>query len=144
MRGRPGVVTVDDWAPGLCAPVCCNGMLLGDLWPIDRDGEFGAADTAADREAADAAGTVLYRRLLLHERSKARRESILRELVSPDAAVRARAIEDLHAEQALGDDPLRFTVLAVHCRDRGPPRRSRWHRRPRWRRGSARSRTTSR
>jgi sugar diacid utilization regulator len=56
---------------------------------------------------------MLYRRLLLHERSKARQEGILRELVSPDAAVRTQAIEDLRAEQLFGDDCTNFTVLAV-------------------------------
>jgi hypothetical protein len=71
---------------------------------------------AAAAEAAAAAGTVLYRKLLLHERSKARHEGILRELVSPDATIRARAIEDLRAEQLVDDGPAHFTVLAAQCR----------------------------
>lgn len=112
----PGVIDVEGALPRLCAPVRCNGMLLGYLWLIDRNGAFTEGETAAAAEAAAAAGTLLYRRLLLHERSKARREGILRELVSPDAAVRAQAIEDLRAEQLFGDDPSHFTVLAVQCR----------------------------
>ncbi|ANY09393.1 PucR family transcriptional regulator [Pseudonocardia sp. HH130630-07] len=116
---EPGVVAVEGAAARLCAPVRCNGMLLGYLWLIDAGGAFADADTAAAGEAATAVGTVLYRSLLLHERSTARREAILRELVSPDGALRARATEDLYAEQLLGDDSLRFTVLVVHFRRSG-------------------------
>jgi hypothetical protein len=112
----PGVVDVEGARPRLCAPIRCNGMLLGYLWLIDKDGAFTEAELTAAAEAAAAAGTMLYRRLLLHERSKARQEGILRELVSPDAAVRTQAIEDLRAEQLFGDDCTQFTVLAAHCR----------------------------
>ena len=115
----PGVITVgvEDARPRLCAPVRCNGMLLGYLWLIDAGGAFTESEIAAAAEAATTAGTVLYRRLLLHERSKARHEAILRELVSPDAAVRGRAIEDLHAEQLFGEDFGHFTVLSVQRRE---------------------------
>ncbi|USX53437.1 CdaR family transcriptional regulator [Lentzea sp. HUAS12] len=112
----PGVVAVENALPRLCAPVRCNGMLLGYLWLIDAGGSFTEAEIAAADEAAATAGTVLYRRLLLHERSKARQEAILRELVSPDAAVRGLAIADLHAEQLFGDDFGHFTVLSVQRR----------------------------
>ncbi len=108
----PGFVDVDveDAMPRLCAPVRCNGMLLGYLWLIDKDGAFTDREVAAAGEAAASAGVVLLRRLLLHERSKARQEGILRELVSGDPAVRAQAIEDLHAEQLFGDECGDFTV----------------------------------
>ncbi|MBB4688724.1 helix-turn-helix domain-containing protein [Amycolatopsis jiangsuensis] len=112
----PGVVAVEGAMSRLCAPVRCNGMLLGYLWLIDREGEFTEREMAAAAEAAATAGTMLYRRLLLHERSKARQEGILRELVSPDGAVRAQAVEDLRAEQLFDADCASFTVLAVQCR----------------------------
>lgn len=112
----PGVVPVDGAWTRLCAPVRCNGMLLGYLWLIDEKGEFTEREKAAAAEAAAGAGTMLYRRLLLHERSKARQEGILRELVSPDGAVRNQAAGDLRAEQIFGDDCTSFTVLAVQCR----------------------------
>ncbi|RJQ83058.1 PucR family transcriptional regulator [Amycolatopsis panacis] len=112
----PGVVPVDGAWTRLCAPVRCNGMLLGYLWLIDEKGEFTEREKAAATEAAATAGTMLYRRLLLHERSKARQEGILRELVSPDGAVRNQAAGDLRAEQIFGDDCTSFTVLAVQCR----------------------------
>lgn len=113
---RPGIIDVEGGLPRLCAPVRCNGMLLGFLWLIDKDGAFTEQESAAAEEAAATAGTMLYRRLLLHERSKARHEGILRELVSPDLAVRAQAIDDLRAEQLFGADGAHFTVLAVQCR----------------------------
>ncbi|WP_410665479.1 PucR family transcriptional regulator [Amycolatopsis sp. lyj-84] len=111
----PGFVDVEGAMPRLCAPVRCNGMLLGYLWLIDKDGAFTGREVAAAGEAAASAGVVLLRRLLLHERSKARQEGILRELVSADPAVRAQAIEDLHAEQLFGDECGHFTVLTVQC-----------------------------
>ncbi|MEU0795002.1 helix-turn-helix domain-containing protein [Amycolatopsis sp. NPDC005961] len=110
----PGVVDVEGALPRLCAPVRCNGMLLGYLWLIDEDGTFTDHEVTAAGEAAASAGAMLLRRLLLHERSKARQEGILRELVSGDLAVRAQAIEDLRAEQLFGDESTCFTVLAVH------------------------------
>ncbi|GAA3573319.1 helix-turn-helix domain-containing protein [Amycolatopsis ultiminotia] len=112
----PGRVDLEGALPRLCAPVRCNGMLLGYLWLIDKEGEFTDRETTAAAEAAATAGALLYRRLLLHERSKARQEGILRELVSPDLAVRVQAVEDLRAEQLFGDDCTQFTVLAVQCR----------------------------
>ncbi|MCR6482917.1 helix-turn-helix domain-containing protein [Amycolatopsis sp. OK19-0408] len=111
----PGVVDVEGAMPRLCAPVRCNGMLLGYLWLIDKDGTFTDHEMAAAGEAAATAGAMLLRRLLLHERSKARQEGILRELVSGDLAVRVQAIEDLRAEQLFGDESTHFTVLAVRC-----------------------------
>ncbi|OZM70630.1 CdaR family transcriptional regulator [Amycolatopsis antarctica] len=112
----PGVMTVEGALPRLCVPVRCNDMLLGYLWLIDKDGEFTGRETSAASEVAATVGTLLYRRLLLHERWKARQEGILRELVSTDDAVRAQAVEDMIAEQLLGDECTRFTVLAVQCR----------------------------
>lgn len=112
----PGIVDVDGAMPRLCAPVRCNGMLLGYLWLIDKDGAFTEAEMTGAAETAAVAGTLLYRRLLLHERSKARHEGILRELVSSDTAVRAQAIDDLRAEQLFGNESSHFTVLAVQGR----------------------------
>src|SRR5262245_44948747 len=79
---NPGVVDVPDALPRLCAPVRCDGLLLGYLWLIDRNGSFSADVRVAAADAAERASTVLYRQLLLHERTKARHEAILRELVS--------------------------------------------------------------
>ncbi|QUQ64709.1 PucR family transcriptional regulator [Kutzneria sp. CA-103260] len=117
----PGLVETAGALPRLCAPVRCNGLLLGYLWLIDQDGAFTEDETSAAAEAAASAGAVLYRRLLLHERSKARHEAILRELVSSDADVRVQAMADLRAEQLFADDRMQFTVVAVQCPFEGAP-----------------------
>ncbi|MFD2467590.1 PucR family transcriptional regulator [Amycolatopsis silviterrae] len=123
---EPGVVDLAGTAgalPRLCAPVRCEGLLLGYLWLIDKEGGFREEEFAAAAEAARRAGTILYRRLLLHQRSQARHEAILRELVSPDPLIRAQAVEDLRAEELFPEAAVRFTVVAVHCRTGGatPP-----------------------
>lgn len=118
----PGIVDVEGAAPRLCAPIRCDGMLLGYLWLIDENGAFTDRETTAARDAATTAGAVLLRRLLLHERSKARQEGILRELVSGDPAVRAQAVDDLRAEQLFGAESSHFTVLAVQSRATAVPR----------------------
>lgn len=113
----PGMIDlgIRDAAPRLCTPVRCHGQLLGYLWLLDRAGTLDDADVAAAAEAADRAGTVLYRRLLVRQRSQARHEAILRDLVSPDAMMRSQAIDDLRAEDLFPESPLHLTVLAVQC-----------------------------
>jgi GAF domain-containing protein len=119
---RPGnvVVAVDDALPRLCAPVRCNGLLLGYLWLIDTDRSLDPAEIELAEDAAGRAGVVLYRRLILHERSQARHEAILRELVSSDQTARAQAIDDLRAEHLFPDHPTRFRVLAAQLHGDDP------------------------
>ncbi len=119
---RPGnvVVAVDDALPRLCAPVRCNGLLLGYLWLIDTDRSLDPAEIELAEDAAGRAGIVLYRRLILHERSQARHEAILRELVSSDQTARAQAIDDLRAEHLFPDHPTRFRVLAAQLHGDDP------------------------
>lgn len=114
-------VGVEGCYPRLCAPVRCNGLLLGYLWLIDRDGTLTEREARRAAEVADQAGTILYRRLLLHERSKARHEAILWELVSSDLAIRSQAIDDLRAEQLFPEHGVRFQVLGVHFHVDGAP-----------------------
>lgn len=120
---KPGRVEVTgangiDLTARLCAPVRCNGLLLGYLWLIDRDDAPLAQDEIdLAAETAARAGVVLYGRLLLHERSRTRHGSILRELVSSDPAARAHAEEDLRAEQLFPEQAMRYQVVAVQ---RGP------------------------
>lgn len=116
---KPGILdlgVIPDATPRLCAPVRCHGHLLGYLWLLDRNGTLGDHETAAAGEAADRAGTVLYRRLLVRQRYQARHEAILRDLVSPDTMIRSQAIDDLRTEDLFPDDAMHFTVLAVQCR----------------------------
>ncbi|MHA6626305.1 PucR family transcriptional regulator [Pseudonocardia sichuanensis] len=119
---RPGgvVVAVDNALPRLCAPIRCNGLLLGYLWLIDTERSLAPAEIDLAEDAAARAGVVLYRRLVLHERSKARHEAILRELVSSDRSARVQAIDDLRAEQLFPDQHRRFRVLAVQLHGDDP------------------------
>ncbi|MDQ6526928.1 helix-turn-helix domain-containing protein [Nocardioides sp. LHD-245] len=114
---EPGRLELEvlDATPRLCTPVRCQGQLLGYLWLLDRGCTLSDADVALAVEAADRAGTVLYRRLLVRQRSQARHEAILRDLVSPDTMIRSQAIDDLRAEELFPDSPLHLTVLAVQC-----------------------------
>ncbi|ALL79794.1 CdaR family transcriptional regulator (plasmid) [Pseudonocardia sp. EC080610-09] len=112
---RPGqvVIPAEDTLPRLCAPVRCNGLLLGYLWLIDTAGTLAPDEITLTEDAAARAGVVLYRRLILHERSRARHEAILRELVSSDRAARVQAAEDLRAENLFPDRHTSFLVLGV-------------------------------
>ncbi|WP_010696155.1 PucR family transcriptional regulator [Saccharopolyspora spinosa] len=115
----PGLIDVSGIAgalPRLCAPVRFNGLLLGYLWLVDEKGTFREHEFTGAAESAERAAIVLYRRLLLHQRSQVRHEVILRDLVSPDALVRAQAVEDLRAEQLFPETAMHFTAFAVHCR----------------------------
>ncbi|MGW7682961.1 PucR family transcriptional regulator [Kribbella sp. NPDC054772] len=113
---------IPDASPRLCTPIRCQGQLLGYLWLLDRIGTLGDAEMAAAGEAADRAGTVLYRRLLVRQRSQARHEAILRDLVSPDTMIRSQAIDDLRTEDLFPESPLHLTVLAVQCQSGGGAR----------------------
>lgn len=115
---KPGRMHLDDLNglhldDRLCVPVRCNGLLLGYLWLIDRDETLTDDEIAAAADTATRAGVVLYRRLLLFERSKTRHEAILRELVSSDPATRQQAVEDLRAEELFPERAMRYQVLAV-------------------------------
>lgn len=121
---KPGMLelgAIPEATPRLCAPVRCHGQLLGYLWLLDRNGALSDEDVAAAGEAAERAGAVLYRRLLVRQRSRARHEAILRDLVSPDTMIRSQAIEDMRAEGLFPDGPMHFTVLAVQCRSDDDP-----------------------
>ncbi|MFE2864694.1 PucR family transcriptional regulator [Embleya sp. NPDC059259] len=116
---RPGRVRIDvpGCRPRWCVPIRCDGLLLGYLWLIDDASAATEAQLASAEAAAGRAGIVLYRRLLLHERVKARHEAILRELVGSDPAGRLQAAADLRAEQVFAAEAGPFRVVAAQCVD---------------------------
>ncbi|MFD2470382.1 helix-turn-helix domain-containing protein [Amycolatopsis silviterrae] len=103
---------VDGVRPRVCAPVRCAGLLLGYLWLIDPGSALDEKQLELAKDAASRAGAVLYRRLVVHERTQARQEAILWELVSSDRGIRAQAVEDVRAEQVFPAGA-RFQVLGV-------------------------------
>ncbi|WP_223840116.1 hypothetical protein [Saccharopolyspora pogona] len=116
----PGRAELD--VPGfgrrLCAPVRCNSLLLGFLWLIDDDvNPLTEAEIEMADETASRAGVVLYKRLLLRERTNVRRETILRDLVTSDDELRRQAVDDLRAEQLFVEQATRYQVVAAQ---RGP------------------------
>lgn len=94
----------------LCVPLRCHGLSLGYLWLIDAHGTVTEREVAAATEAAEQMSLLLYRRLLLHEREQARTGSLLRDLVSTDAAARRRAVEEIRDDHLLATED---TVLVL-------------------------------
>lgn len=119
----PGVVVVpnEGTLPRLCVPIRCAGLLLGYLWLIDPDATLTEHDKESAREAAECAGVVLYRDLIVHERTRARHEAILWELVATDPAIRSQAVDDLRAEQLFPATAMHFQVLGVQHRGAESP-----------------------
>ncbi|WP_163505257.1 helix-turn-helix domain-containing protein [Fodinicola acaciae] len=117
----PGRVTppVEGARPRICVPIRCSGLLLGYLWLIESGSNRRQQHEEVAKEAADRAGVVLYRRLLVHERTRARHEAIMWELVATDQAVRSQAVDDLRAEQLFPNTAMCFQVVGIqhHGRD---------------------------
>ncbi|MFJ6900735.1 PucR family transcriptional regulator [Streptomyces hokutonensis] len=120
----PGILNGDeryDFAPRLCCPVRCNGMLLGFLWLIESVDTID--DVAPDllalvEEAAGTIAVILYRKMLLHERERSQAESSLRLLLSPDQEDRARAVTEIEEDSLLASTA-HIAVLVAEI-DRNP------------------------
>jgi sugar diacid utilization regulator len=115
---EPHILTSDTWvefAPRLCCPIRCNGVLLGFLWlieTVERVEDVDRDALALAQEAADAIAVILYRTMLLHERERSQAEASLRLLLSPDREDRERAIEEIEEESLLAC-PDHTTVLVA-------------------------------
>lgn len=103
----------------LCAPIRCHGLLLGYLWLIDPEGTALAGDLDPVVRAAEAAGVVLYRRLMLHEQHQRRAAEVLLDLLSADAERRAQAVVVARDERLL-TDPGPVVVLAAALQGDAP------------------------
>ncbi|ATL88513.1 PucR family transcriptional regulator [Streptomyces malaysiensis] len=120
----PGILNGDgqyDFAPRLCCPVRCNGILLGFLWLIESVGtidDVAPGLIALVEEAADAIAVLLYRKMLLHERERSQAESSLRLLLSPDREDRARAVTEIEEDSLLASTA--HTAVLVAEIDRNP------------------------
>ncbi|KUO18065.1 helix-turn-helix domain-containing protein [Streptomyces dysideae] len=103
----------------LCVPLRCHGLLVGYLWLIDDDETLSKEEIDDAESAAEAVATALYRRELLNQRERSRRQELVWALVSTDPAVRARAWQEAVDEQRLCSTE--YMVAAV-IEAAGPPR----------------------
>ena len=117
-REEPG------WVPGvpelglktrLFVPVRCNGLTLGQLYLIDPEESAEEETITLAKQAAAAAGLLLYRQLVLHEWERKRDEAVLRDLFAADDPARERAIREINESGLLGFDK-QVVVLVVRPR----------------------------
>ncbi|WSQ13271.1 helix-turn-helix domain-containing protein [Streptomyces sp. NBC_01231] len=85
----------------LCVPLRCHGLLVGYLWLIDDDETLSKEEIDDAESAAEAVAVALYRRELLNQRERSRRQELVWALVSTDPAARARAWQEAVDEQRL-------------------------------------------
>ncbi|GHJ33106.1 hypothetical protein TPA0910_75390 [Streptomyces hygroscopicus subsp. sporocinereus] len=90
----------------ICAPIRCEGLLLGYLFFIDNDEVCGPRELALAASAAHTAGMILYQQRLLHEVERARERELVQDLLNGDPALRqnvaAEIIERGHLEHNPG------------------------------------------
>jgi sugar diacid utilization regulator len=100
IRDAPGPMRIPA-EPGMgmesriCAPIRCQGKLLGYVWLVDAGQTLDGGDLEAIRSAAQAAGEILHREQLLHDLERGRERELLRDLLSGQADVRAHAADEL-------------------------------------------------
>lgn len=95
----------------LFVPVRCNDIPLGFLCLIDPDRSLPAETVERAARAAEVAGMILYRQLVFHEWEHRRGESLLRDLISSDEAVRDRAAREIREEALITGDA--YTMVEV-------------------------------
>jgi len=88
----------------LCAPIRHDGMLLGLLWVIDRDGSLDDAQVEEVSSTATALGVVLRQRMLITDRDSALMSYLLGEVVADDRRRSAQAATDLRQHGFVTDD----------------------------------------
>lgn len=119
----PGRVPADrtlDLTARVCCPARAHGLLFGHLFLIDEGVEDWEVDLAA--AAADEVGSLMYRRVVLHEQAWARREELARDLLADAADVRERARRAVDGELGFAATG---PVAAVALRCVGPAARTR-------------------
>jgi sugar diacid utilization regulator len=105
----------------LCVPIRSHDLHLGYLWLIDRNESLTREQIALAEQAADEAALILYHEGLIRDLQQARERELLRDLLDPDAEVRANAVTGLAEENLIETDrPLRVLTLDTT----GPPDRA--------------------
>ena len=81
--------------PRVCAPIRCQGELLGFLWLIETDVPLSEVDLQFIDDMAGAIGGVLYRERLLHEADRANERDLVRKLIFEQREVADQAATQL-------------------------------------------------
>jgi GAF domain-containing protein len=79
----------------ICAPVRCQGHLLGYVWLVETEPALGDAGMEVVRAAAQTAGEILHRERLLGELRRGRERELVRDLLSDQPQVRQHAAYEL-------------------------------------------------
>jgi len=100
-------------------PVQNEDELLGHLWVFDPEGRLSENDLDAVRAAAEATALILNRQQLIADLERSREGELLRDLLSPDRSLQARAALDLEgARLFVGGTPVRALVVQpVHAQE---------------------------
>ena len=96
----------------LCVPVRCRGLLLGFLWITDRFGDLTQEQVAEAARTAAEIGVLLHGRLRAGGRDQARRQELVEQLLSQDAATRSEA-RDEAVDRGLLDDGVPAAVVLI-------------------------------
>jgi hypothetical protein len=109
----------------LCVPIRCRGLLLGFVWITDRFGDLTEEQVADSARTAAEIGVLLHGRLLVGGRDRARRQELVEELLSQDAATRSAARDEVVDRGLLDDDgPVAVLLIRHICAADGLPHES--------------------
>lgn len=100
-------------SPRIGVPVRHNGALLGFLWLLATDGAVSAEHALLVKQAAETAAVIIHREYLIGELTRGRERELTRDLLADQADVRARAAEDLVADNLCADGPVHAIVVAL-------------------------------
>ncbi|HKA13214.1 MAG TPA: helix-turn-helix domain-containing protein [Candidatus Dormibacteraeota bacterium] len=95
----------------ICAPIRCQGHLLGYVWLVDTDSPLTDEDLEVADAAAQAAGEILHRERLLGELERGRERELLRDLLSGEPQVSQHAAYELVEAKLLV--PVRSVAVIV-------------------------------
>jgi PucR C-terminal helix-turn-helix domain/GGDEF-like domain len=114
----------------LCVPVRCRGLLLGFLWITDRFGDLAQEQVAEAARTAAEIGVLLHGRLRAGGRDRERRQELVEQLLSQDAATRSEARDEVVDRGLLDDDVPAAVVLIRHSAGAGDDHSGRPHESP--------------
>ena len=94
-------------------PVHHHGALLGFVWLLASDGPVSEEHTDAVRQAAETVALIMHREYLIGELSRGRERELTRDLLAEQVEVRARAADQLIAENLFASGPVLALVVTL-------------------------------